>query len=291
MINDMLIIENNFLKINTQPEGAELTGIYHKQHHLQYLWQAGIAWMKHAPVLFPIVGQLKNNTYFHDGKEYKMERHGFARNSTFVVREQKDEHIIYRLMANEETQKQYPFLFTFDIKYLLQRSTLVVEYIITNPDNKDLLFSMGAHPAFKIPLTDYEAYNDYYLEFEKEETADRWLLQNGLIDKNAESFFNKTKILPLQKKLFYDDALVFKNLDSSTISIKNKINDHGLNFKFEGFPYFGIWAAKDADFVCLEPWHGIADPVDSDQQLENKEGIIRLAPGKTFPCSYSINCF
>ena len=286
-----MIIENNFLRVTCKPEGAELTSIFHKQHDLEYLWQAGIAWMKHAPVLFPIVGELKNKRYFYNDNEYKMERHGFARNMVFMIHEQSDEHITYRLVADENTQQAYPILFTFDIKYSIDKETLAVDYIIHNPDKKDLLFSVGAHPAFKIPLTDREAYDDYYLEFEREETANRWLLQNGLIDKAAESFFNKTKTLPLQKKLFYDDALVFKNLASTVISIKNKNNAHGLHFRFEGFPYFGIWAAKDADFVCLEPWHGIADSVNSDEQLENKEGIIRLATDKTFKCRYSISCF
>ena len=150
---------------------------------------------------------------------------------------------------------------------------------------------MGAHPAFKIPLTDKEQYDNYYLEFEKEETADRWLLKNGLIEKTAVSFFSKAKTLPLQKNIFYDDALVFKNFASNSISIKNKNNKHGLQFQFEGFPFYGIWAAKDADFVCLEPWHGIADSVNTDQQFSNKEGIIHLAPGKIFRCGYSITCF
>lgn len=287
----MNIIQNNFLQVTSKPEGAELTSIFHKQNNLEYLWQAGAAWAKHAPVLFPIVGQLKNNTYFYDGKSYHLDRHGFARTSAFELYHQSKTLVIYRLQSNAKTLKLYPFQFVFDIKYELTDYTLIVNYIVQNTDKKEMLFSVGAHPAFKIPLRDGETYNDYYLEFDKEETADRWLIDNGLIKVTSTPYFNHTRTLMLQKKLFYEDALVFKSLASKTISIKNKSNSHGLHFKFEGFPYFGIWAAKDADFVCLEPWHGIADSVSSDQRLKNKKGMLKLKPGNNFKSSYHINFF
>jgi galactose mutarotase-like enzyme len=136
-----------------------------------------------------------------------------------------------------------------------------------------------------------ESYEDYFLEFNKPEFAERWKLQNGLISGEKEVVLNSTTILSLKKSLFYNDAMVFKSLKSDCISIKNKNSNHGLHFYFKGFPYFGIWAARDADFVCLEPWQGIADSIHHNRQLENKEGIINLEPGKTFSCEYSIEPF
>ena len=154
-----------------------------------------------------------------------------------------------------------------------------------------MFFSIGGHPAFKVPLSAAESYDDYYLEFNKVENKERWFLNNGLLNNNSIPYLESTKILQLKKTMFYEDALVFKNLRSNIISLKSKKKNNGLNFKFYDYPYFGIWAAKDADFICLEPWHGIADNVNSDQQLSNKEGINTLAPQQTFSCSYTIDVF
>ncbi len=287
----MNIIQNNFLRVTSKSDGAELTSIYHNQHHIEYLWQAENAWPKHAPVLFPIVGQLKDNTFFYEGKPYHLDRHGFARTSKFVLHEQSTTHLLYRLQSNVETLKCYPFQFVFDIKYELADDTLIVSYIVQNSDDKELLFSVGAHPAFKVPLFENESYHDYFLEFEKEENADRWLIDNGLINDQSTPFLKNTNTILLQKQLFYDDALVFKNLASKSICIKNKTNTHGLQMNFKGFPYFGIWAAKDADFLCLEPWQGIADPVSTCQQLKSKEGMMVLKPNQISRSFYSITFF
>ena len=129
------------------------------------------------------------------------------------------------------------------------------------------------------------------IEFNIEENADRWLLNNGLLDNKTSSLLKNTNTLPLHKSIFYEDALVFKNLQSTSISLKSKKSNHGLDFKFEGYPYFGIWAAKDADFICLEPWHGIADDILANQQLKEKEGINALLPGNEFYCDYSVSVF
>ena len=286
----MVTIENNFLKFSCKEQGAELTSIFSKQTQLEYLWQAGNEWNKHAPVLFPIVGQLKNNTYIWQNKEYKLDRHGFARTMKFEVGNLQNESVEFILKSNADTLTVFPFEFVLRIIYKLINDALVVEYTVENKNKSEMHFSIGAHPAFKVPLLDNENYGDHYLEFSEKEIAPRWLLQNGLIAE-PEIFFSDSTILPLAKKLFYDDALVFKNLKSETISIKNKKTNHGLHFHCKGFPYFGIWAAKDADFICLEPWHGIADNVNHNQQLNEKEGIIKLQSGENFACHYAIQPF
>lgn len=283
-------IENDFLKVSSKPFGAELTSIFNKKTGLEYLWQAGEKWSKHAPVLFPIVGQLKNNIYKYKGEEYHLDRHGFARTKTFELHQQQPGSIEYILKSDDDTLKAYPFYFQLKIKYELDGNTLKVIYIVTNTGSEKMFFSIGAHPAFKVPLNSNENYYDYYLEFDKEELADKWMLNNGLLDNTVKPSLNG-KTLPLKKSVFYEDALVFKKLKSEIISIKSKKHDHGLNFKFKGYPFFGIWAAKDADFVCLEPWHGVADNVESNQQFENKEGIISLEEGKNFTCNYFIEVF
>lgn len=297
-LNRMITIENAFLKVSCKPEGAELTGIFSKQTGLEYLWQAGKEWTKHAPVLFPIVGQLKDNTYYHKEKDYKLERHGFARNLKFEIEDSKTDCVTFILKSNSETLKIFPFEFALRITYSLSYDKLSVEYKVENTGYDEMYFSIGAHPAFKIPyppsphkgVYEYENYDDYFLEFSEKENAPRWLLQSGLIAE-SESFLLNQSILPLTKKLFYNDALVFKILKSETISIKSKKSSNGLYFHCKGFPYFGIWAAKDADFVCLEPWCGIADSINTNQQLQDKEGINKLNSGENFVCQYSIQPF
>jgi galactose mutarotase-like enzyme len=287
----MIEIENDFLRVAIKPFGAELCSIINKKNNLEYLWQAGKEWAKHAPVLFPIVGQLKENKYFFSGKEYKMERHGFGRSSKFETGNLNDDSAEFILKSDNETLKVFPFPFQLKIIYTLSQNKLVVKYAMENIGDLEMYFSIGAHPAFKIPLAKKENYEDYFLEFNKVENLFRYKLKDGLISDETEMVLNSSNKLPLTKKLFYNDALVFKNLASNIISIKNNKSAHGLHFNFEGFPFFGIWAAKDADFICLEPWYGIADSVNHNQRLENKEGIIKLESGKTFRCHYSIELF
>ncbi len=282
----MISLENSFLQITCQQKGAELTSIKSKKTNLEYLWQAGSQWPKHAPVLFPFVGQLNTNSYFFNNKKYIMERHGFARTMNFNVKNKTNNEIEFILSSNADTFKIFPFEFDFLVEYSLIKTTLNVVYKVVCKSD-EMFFSVGAHPAFKIPLQNSEKYSDYYLEFSEAEVTQRWKLKSGLIDEPVD-FFNGIKILPLTYQLFYDDALVLKNLSSKIITIKNSKTKHGLRFECKGFPYFGIWAAKDADFICLEPWHGIADSINHNGQLTNKEGIIALSKNGMFECSYSI---
>jgi galactose mutarotase-like enzyme len=280
----MLVIENEKLKISIHEKGAELKSVLHKKYELEYMWGADPAyWAKTSPVLFPIVGALKDNRYLYEQKSYSLPRHGFARDKMFEVTNQQDHSITFSIESDEETLKVYPFAFTFSITYTLQNDELSVTYRVQNKGKDALYFSVGGHPAFKVPLIDGTSYDDYYLKFEKEETTGRWPISaNGLIEKTPEPLLNQTFILPLTKEFFSKDAVVFKHLKSNWIQLTSDKTQHGLRFTFSGFPYLGLWAAPGADFLCIEPWCGIADSVDSDQQLIHKEGVIQL-PGLT-PC-------
>jgi galactose mutarotase-like enzyme len=155
-----------------------------------------------------------------------------------------------------------------------------------------MYFSVGGHPAFRVPLEASARYEDYYLEFDAVENAGRWAVsRDGLIEITEAPLMSGTNTLPLTKELFFQDALVFKQLTSSKVSLKSHTTPHGLDFDFSGFPYLGIWAAKNADFVCIEPWCGIADPVNSNQQLKDKEGINQLEPGLSFSRTWKTSFF
>jgi galactose mutarotase-like enzyme len=278
------MLANDFLSVTISPVGAELQSIYHKGHSLEYLWNGDPAfWAKRSPFLFPIVGTLKNDRYFFDGRQYEMSRHGFARGMGFLIEEEAPERIVYLLKNDEETLDQYPFSFECRIIYELDKEQLSCIYEIIHTGAGNMYFSVGGHPAFKVPLVPDTRYSDYYLRFNRTETLSRWpISRDGLIEKQPIPLLNNTDRLNLVKELFYQDALVFKHPASNSVSLLSANTPHGLSFDFTGFPYLGIWAFKDADFLCIEPWCGIADAVDSDQQLIHKEGIISLKDGSHF---------
>ncbi|RYY61781.1 MAG: aldose 1-epimerase family protein [Chitinophagaceae bacterium] len=280
----MPVIENDSLVVTLDPKGAELKRIYHKGTNLDYLWNADPAfWAKSSPILFPIVGTLKSDTVVYEGKDYHMGRHGFARDREFMIEKQDKSSIVFLLVSDEDTREKFPFEFEFRVEYRLSQSSLSVTYHVKNPDTKPLWFSVGGHPAFKVPLAQGEGYTDYYIEFEKPETAGRWLIsKDGLIEDHSTPLLDNTNRLPLVHELFYKDAVVLKHLESASVTLRNSKSTHGLRFDYPGFPFLGIWAAKDADFVCIEPWCGIADRVNSNQQLTEKEGIEKLESGADF---------
>lgn len=297
----MYYIENEFLEVGVEAKGAELVSLFNKDHEIEYMWGADPNfWGKSSPVLFPIVGGLKDNSYTFEGKKYNLPRHGFARDYVFEVEDHWDDGISFLLRSDENTLKIYPFVFEFRIVYELYANLLSVTYHVTNLSEKDMYFSVGGHPAFAVPLTDDLTYEDFYLEFEEDETFHRWpLSEQGLILEEPEPLFGEkivddesvveeTKIVPLTKELFYQDALVFKQLNSTNVILKSDKSEHSLRFDFAGFPFLGIWAAKNADFVCIEPWCGIADSVNHTQELTEKEGINVLAGGDVFERAWAV---
>lgn len=289
----MVYLENAELKITISERGAELQEVFSKDTQLDYLWDGDpIFWGKKSPVLFPIVGTLKNNQYLHNGKSYQLSRHGFARDKHFKLTESGSHRVCLTLDADEETLIQYPFLFRFSIIYEIKKNILSCTYQIVNIDVKPMYFSVGAHPAFKVPLEEAYQFNDYYLEFNQSESASKWpITTEGLIDETPAPFFHSNNRINLSKELFYGDALVFKQLASTSISLCNEQSKHGFKFSWTDFPFMGIWSTKDAPFVCLEPWCGIADSIHASGELKEKEGMILLTPSQIANKTWSVELY
>jgi galactose mutarotase-like enzyme len=218
-----------------------------------------------------------------------MQRHGFARQSPFTLVESTATSATFSLQSSDETMADYPYAFDFQIGYSLAGNKLDVTYRVINQDNKTVFFSVGAHPAFAVPFLDGEAYEDYYLEFEKAEPLETSML-------SADGYFTgETKLMPtdgnrlaLTKNLFDEDALVFKHINSRSVSIRSTKNGHAVTITYEEFPYLGIWAKPGAPFVCIEPWLGCADSVGELLPIERKELIQQVAVGQTFSAAFSI---
>lgn len=257
------------------------------------MWSGDPAfWGKHSPLLFPIVGTLRENTYHYRGKSYSLPRHGFARDRELTVETQTADSIGFLLKADADTLANYPFDFSLRVIYQLTANGFSTTYRVTNPGAAPLYFSVGGHPAFKLPLAPGTDYTDYYLEFDQIENAPRWPISKyGLIETTPQPLLVNTRTLPLKKDLFAKDALVLKHPASSGVALRSTKSERGLKMDFPGFSFLGIWAAPNADFVCLEPWCGIADSVDTNQELTEKEGIERLEPRQGFERAWTLTLF
>ena len=180
----MTVIENEFLKVAIQVKGAELDSIFHKEHQLEYLWSGDAAyWGKKSPVLFPIVGTLKDNSYYLKGEKYYLSRHGFARDCVFSIENHTADKAIFLLKWDSENFKNYPFQFELRLHYTLKINTLSVTYDVKNVGETPMYFSVGGHPAFKVPLVEGTSYGDYFIEINHVETAGRYPLSiDGLLN-------------------------------------------------------------------------------------------------------------
>ena len=286
-------LENQHLKISLSNHGGELHSIKGKKDNTEFLWSGDEAyWKYHAPILFPIVGKVFNGKYTVDGITYELPQHGLARVRDFEMIEQTKNSISFELKYSEDTLKIYPFKFSLIIKYTLNDINLSIDYIVKNLDNKEMYFSIGAHPAFMCPIEN-DKFDDYYFEFnEKENASIMQLVGPGYFSKEEKPYLKNENIINLSTDLFKNDALVFKNLKSNKISLKSKNHKKYLEFDFGEFPYLGLWT-KDtgAPFVCIEPWFGHADFDGFNGEFMDKAAIQSLMPNKEFHCNYNISFF
>jgi galactose mutarotase-like enzyme len=285
-------LENELVRVGIKSHGAELCSFLKKSENLEFIWQADAQfWNRHAPVLFPIVGRLPQDQYLHQGQTYSLPQHGFARDQEFTVLSQASDQLVYELRSSEQSLQVYPFQFALRILYTLQDQTLEVKYQVQHLAEGEMLFSIGAHPAFNCPLTPSTTFEDYYLEFSQPETLARYLLEDGtgLQNGQTEPVLDNMAILPLRYSHYEKDALVFKNVRSEKITLKCDQHPHFVQMQFAGFPYLGIWTKRPgAPFLCLEPWHGIAGSAGSPIELSQKEGMISLGSHQTFEAAYTI---
>jgi len=290
--HDHFDIVNKHISVRINKKGAELSSLKNNKTNTEHIWQAQKPWRESAPILFPIVGKLKNKTYTYKDKTYRMKNHGFARTKNFELVKQNPDEVILLLKSDSETKKIYPFDFELTADYKLKCKKLKITYKVKNTGKDTMLFTIGSHPGFNVPFYPKEKFEQYYLEFEKEETADRLLLDpktrliSGQIQKN---YLNKQKTLPLNHQMFKKRVIILKDLQSKYVRIKSKNHTDYLEVGIKNFPYLGLWSPqKESNVICIEPWYGTSDYMDSHQKFEEKTGMIKLAPGEKFEIKYYI---
>jgi galactose mutarotase-like enzyme len=264
----MIAIHNEHLTATIKPFGAELCSLKNRGGE-EFIWQAGSAWAKHSPVLFPIVGQLNNNTYRVGGQEYHLPRHGFAREREFSLIETADHHAHFLLQADRTTRLIYPFDFRLMLDYRLTGKTLRLTYIVENNGGVPLPFSLGAHPAFNWRRT-----RDMSLIFACVEPAPIRRLNDGLLSDRLFPTPVIGNLLPLSDALFLDDAIIFDHIQSRGVQF-GKLHVAWC----DAMPYLGLWTKPGADFLCIEPWAGYSDPAGFSGEFKDKPGVATLAAG------------
>lgn len=269
-------IGNEKITAEIDDMGAQLHSLKTAADGKEYLWQGDTSiWYGQAPVLFPVIGQLLDNKYRYNGVEYEMAKHGFARKMLFKLHEITAQRAVFVLSSNDETRRQYPFEFDLFVSFETEGDTLVCTFRVVNKSSGEMLFSIGAHPGFNCKLGDK-------LIFEKKETLETQRIDSGsLLVGETIPVMNNTDELEITAGMFNNDALIFTDVLSSTITMRSGTRDY-LRFSFDRSPYLGIWAKPAAPYVCLEPWCGLNDSRVKKDDLSQKTGIIRLDEGGEF---------
>ncbi len=281
-------LDNGRISATVKAAGAELCSLKNSEG-VELLWQAGLAWPRYSPILFPIVGRLKNDELRHRGKTYPMTQHGFARDQTFDWRERGRTSCTLDLTDSEASRLRFPFAFRLTVTYTVDDVHLDVRFEIINTGEETLPASLGGHPAFNWPLSPGLPKETYGIHFSKEEPAPIRRLKGGLLRDRPEPTPIAGKYLALSQQLFTDDAIILDRPASTSIRYAAE-RGPAIGLQWQGFRELGIWSKPNgAPFLCLEPWRGFASPLGFDGEFTDKPGIMKIEPGKSEILSYRIS--
>lgn len=284
---EQLTLQADGISATIVGQGAELVSL-RDGDGTELLWQAGPAWRRHSPVLFPIVGRLKGDQLRYRGQTYPMTQHGFARDRFFAWAEQGPSSCTLVLTDDAETRTHYPFAFRLAIGYELKPRQLGVTFEITNTGGEPLPGSIGAHPAFNWPLLPELSKEAYRLTFGENEPAPVRRLKDGLLLPDPQPTPIEGNTLPLSEKLFVDDAVILDRPASKSVRYAAE-RGPAIELSWQGFNELGIWSKPGgAPFLCIEPWHGVASPVDFDGEFADKPGVMLIGPGARRVLGYRI---
>ncbi|MBR4910147.1 MAG: aldose 1-epimerase family protein [Clostridia bacterium] len=279
----MITLKNEFITAKINELGAELKSL--NACGTEYIWNGDPKyWACSCPVLFPICGGLKDDKFTFGGREWTLKKHGYARHKTFSVESSGDTSAVFLSVSDEDTKAQFPFDYELRIIYTLSGKTLKIDYSVKNKSNGNMYFSIGSHEGYFTP----EGVEEYDVLFPQKETLERLTVDGNLLNGKAVPVIKESDTLPLKKEYFYDDALIFKGIKSRSVTLKNRNGGRSVTVDFPDDKYFLIWQNPGAPYVCLEPWSGIPDSVDSTGDIREKEGIITLGGGCEYFHTHSI---
>ncbi len=275
-------LSNGILSVEISSHGAELKSAI--KNGFEYMWCGDEKyWGRTSPVLFPFVGGLKDKKYRFGGVEYPVGQHGFARDCDFELTEKTENSVSYILKSDEESKKKYPFEFELLIKYTLVNSAIKIEWTVKNKDEKDIYFSIGAHPGFNLK----DGVN--YFKFDNKNDIMYSLINEEGLYKDGKYTLKNDGYVKIESGMFDNDALIIENEQAREVSLCDSEKNPYVTVRFEA-PLFGLWSPpkKSAPFVCIEPWYGRCDRADFCGELTEKDYIMNLSSGNTFKAEYEI---
>lgn len=279
----MITLKNEYLTATFNEVGAELKSLVFEDK--EYIWEGRKeVWAGSCPLLFPICGGLKDDKYLFKGKEYTLQKHGYARFVTFEIENKTDTSVVFLHKSNDETIIHFPFEYELRVIYTLKKKNLKVDYSVKNLTDETMYFSIGSHEAYYTP----EGIEDYDVIFPQKETLNAYVLYGNLLSNQELPIIKDSNVLPLYDKYFTVDALVFKDLKSKSATLRNRKTGKAVQVDFPDADYFLLWHKPNSPYMCLEPWSGIQDSVDSNYDITKKEGIIPLESGKEYINSHII---
>jgi len=282
----MVELKNSILTVKISEKGAEIKSVV--KDDVERMWQGGPeTWNGSAPLLFPICGGLKDGKFIHKGKEYFLRKHGFMMGAMFEVESATDTKAVFFIKSNEETLKSYPFEFELRVIFTLDGASLKIEYKVDNISDETMYFSIGSHEAYYTP-TGIERYD---VIFEEKETLRASVLSGDYLTYDKVTMLKNSSVYPLYEKYLTNDGLVFTDIKSRSVMLRNRITGRGVKIDFPFADYFLLWHSFEAPFICLEPWAGIPDYIDSDYDITKKPGIISLEKGKTYLGEHTLTFF
>lgn len=284
-------IKNDRLQVEIMDRGAQMCSIKDADG-TEYLWQGNPKyWEDMAPNLFPYIARMTDKKYTVYGKTYEMDIHGFAKDTLFEVNQKSEDHIVFLISDSEETHKQYPFAFVFEVDYRLEGCKLLTTYGVRNKDDKIMYFGVGGHPGFNVPLEEGLEFEDYYLEFDTEEDAERVGFSEDcfVTGNNVRYDLVGGKKISLHHNLFDDDAIILTNM-SRGVTLTSDKGKKAIHVSYPDMPYLGFWhwPKTDAPYICIEPWSSLPSRKGIVEDLALQPGLISLEPGDEYQNQFVI---
>ena len=279
----MVTIKNEYITAKINELGAELKSLVFGE--TEYIWEGrSEVWAGSCPLLFPICSGLKEDKYTFNGKEYTLQKHGYARFKTFEVESMTESSVVFLHKSDIDTKQSFPFDYELRVIYTLAEKTLKIDYAVKNLTDGTMYFSIGSHEGYYTP----EGIEDYDVIFPQNETLNAYVLYGNLLSNQQLPIIKDSNVLPLYDKYFTIDALVFKDLKSKSATLRNRKTGKAVRVDFPDDKYFLLWHKPNSPYICLEPWSGISDIVGSSYDITEKEGIIPLEGKSEYNHTHSV---
>ncbi len=287
-------IENEFLYVSVDSMGAQPASIRSKKTGVEYLWQGDKTyWGGRAYNLFPFIGRMYDGIYTYRGETYAIRSHGLIRYYDLVLTKQTETDLVFTLTheSADDILSQYPFRFSYSVRFSLDKNKLTVTYSVRNLETEeDLICAFGGHPGINVPF-DGGTFDDYCIEFDKPMPAMQHLLSpSKFMDGSVTPYYLEDGVrIRLKHSLFNNDALILSS-DCTTATLKKVGSEKGVAIHYKGFQYFALWHAvcTDAPYLCLEPWQALCSTDGTVDDLEEKEDMLHVPPQEESTANFTL---